>query len=59
MFLNTAKGDGSLFVGAEELVEAWRIFTPVLHEIEASGVQPVIYNFGVRVPKGTDWVRAR
>jgi len=59
MFLNTAKGDGSLFVGAEELVEAWRIFTPVLDEIESSGVQPVVYNFGVRVPAGMDEFSAR
>merc|ERR1719460_3073291 len=27
MFLNAAHGDGSLFVGEGELVEAWRIFT--------------------------------
>jgi len=54
MFLNTARGDGSLFVGSEELVEAWRIFTPLLHEIDASQVQPVVYPFGVRAPDGMD-----
>jgi len=54
MFLNTAKGDGSLFVGSQELVEAWRIFTPLLDEIDASGVQPVVYPFGVRAPEGMD-----
>ena len=35
MFLNAAKGDNALFVGSEELVEAWRIFTPLLHTIDA------------------------
>lgn len=48
------RGDGSLFVGSEELVEAWRIFTPLLHEIDASQVQPVVYPFGVRAPDGMD-----
>ena len=27
MFFNAARGDGSLFVGEDELIEAWRIFT--------------------------------
>jgi len=54
MFLNTFKGDGSLFVGSGELTEAWRIFTPLLNEIETKKPQPVIYPFGVRVPAGCD-----
>merc|ERR1719498_976870 len=39
MILNTALGDQSLFVSSEELVEAWRIFTPLLHEIDAQKPQ--------------------
>lgn len=35
-------------------MEAWRIFTPLLDEIDASGVQPVVYPFGVRAPEGMD-----
>jgi len=54
MFLNTAKGDRSLFVGSQELVEAWRIFTPLLHDIDAKKPQPVLYPFGVRFPEGMD-----
>jgi glucose-6-phosphate 1-dehydrogenase len=54
MFLNTAKGDRSLFVGSDELVEAWRIFTPLLQEIDSRKPQPVRYKFGVRVPRGMD-----
>ena len=34
MFLNAALGDQSLFVSADELVEMWRIFTPLLHQID-------------------------
>ena len=33
MFLNAARGDQALFVSAAELVEAWRIFTPLLHQV--------------------------
>lgn len=54
MFLNTAKGDRSLFVGRQELVEAWRIFTPLLHDIDAKKPQPVLYPFGVCFPEGMD-----
>merc|ERR1719213_186127 len=54
MFLNTARGDQALFVSAPELVEAWRIFTPLLHEIDEKKPQPVIYPFGARVPPGMD-----
>jgi len=54
MFLNTAKGDQSLFVGNQELTEAWRIFTPLLDEIDKKKPQPVLYPFGSRVPPGMD-----
>ena len=37
MLLFGARGDNSLFVGAGELVEAWRVFTPMLHAIDAGG----------------------
>jgi len=54
MFLNAAKGDKSLFVGNEELVGAWRIFTPLLTQIDTSKPAPVPYPFGSRVPDGMD-----
>lgn len=54
MFLNTFLGDGSLFVGSGELTEAWRIFTPLLQEIDSKKPQPVVYPFGARVPAGCD-----
>merc|ERR1712151_276164 len=47
-------GDGSLFVGSDELIEAWRIFTPLLQEIDAKKPSPVVYPFGSRVPPGMD-----
>jgi len=52
MFLNSVRGDQSLFVSAAELTEAWRIFTPLLREIESKQPQPVLYPFGVGCPPG-------
>lgn len=39
------------FVRTDELREAWRIFTPLLHEMESKGVQPILYPFGSSGPK--------
>ena len=59
MFLNAAKGDSSLFVSAAELVEAWRIFTPLLHQIDEQKPSVVVYPFGSRFPPGFDeWSKA-
>lgn len=56
MFLNAAKGDGSLFVSSAELVEAWRIFTPVLHQIEQQNPNVVLYPFHSQFPPGfAEW----
>eukprot|EP00939_MAST-03C_sp_MAST-3C-sp1_P000045 g45.t1 len=49
--LNCVRGDRSLFVGADELVEAWRIFTPLLHAMDAAKVKPETYEFGSNAPK--------
>lgn len=42
------------FVRTDELREAWRIFTPVLNEIEAQKVVPLPYFYGSRGPKQAD-----
>lgn len=31
---------------SDELSEAWRIFTPVLHQIENDKVKPILYTYG-------------
>lgn len=48
--------DGSQvnFVRTDELSEAWRIFTPVLHQLEKQQVKPHSYVFGSRGPKEAD-----
>eukprot|EP00940_MAST-03C_sp_MAST-3C-sp2_P001493 g1493.t1 len=50
--LNCVRGDRSLFVGADELTEAWRIFTPLLHAIDDGELKPETYEFGSNAPKG-------
>jgi glucose-6-phosphate 1-dehydrogenase len=33
------------FVRSDELREAWRIFTPLLHQIEKENIQPIPYMY--------------
>ncbi|KAI0241216.1 Glucose-6-phosphate 1-dehydrogenase [Lamellibrachia satsuma] len=42
------------FVRSDELAEAWRIFTPILHQIDAEQPVPIPYEFGSRGPKEAD-----
>lgn len=59
MLLNACQGDQSLFVSSAELVEAWRIFTPLLDQIEQRQTSPVLHPFG-QLPDGyREWVAAR
>ncbi|KAJ8325296.1 Glucose-6-phosphate 1-dehydrogenase [Batrachochytrium dendrobatidis] len=52
LILDALNGDKSNFVRDDELNAAWKIFTPLLHEIEKSKVQPEPYTFGTRGPAG-------
>ena len=54
MLLNAARGDQALSVSAGELVEAWRIFTPLLKRIDETKPQPVVHSFGAPWPEGYD-----
>jgi glucose-6-phosphate 1-dehydrogenase len=40
LMVDILRGDHSNFVRSDELAEAWRIFTPLLHKIEAAHPQP-------------------
>ncbi|CAH3047027.1 unnamed protein product, partial [Porites lobata] len=39
---------------SDELAEAWRIFTPLLHKIEREKIKPIPYKFGSRGPAESD-----
>nr|CAD7405388.1 unnamed protein product [Timema poppensis] len=54
LLLDVFCGSQMHFVRSDELSEAWRIFTPLLHQIEADKVKPIPYVYGSRGPKEAD-----
>lgn len=54
LILDVFAGSQMHFVRSDELAEAWRIFTPVLKEIETFREAPLPYKFGSRGPKQAD-----
>jgi glucose-6-phosphate 1-dehydrogenase len=55
LILDVIRGDHNLFVRADELAAAWRIFTPLLHQIEQQrALKPIKYEFGSRGPPEAD-----
>jgi glucose-6-phosphate 1-dehydrogenase len=46
LILDVFNGSQMHFVRSDELAEAWRIFTPLLHKIEGDKVSPIKYLFG-------------
>lgn len=54
LILDVFCGNQMHFVRSDELREAWRIFTPLLHQIEAAKKQPIPYIYGSRGPSESD-----
>jgi len=54
LILDVFVGSQIHFVRSDELAEAWRIFTPVLHEIDDKKPTPIPYKYGSRGPKEAD-----
>ncbi|XP_025066596.1 glucose-6-phosphate 1-dehydrogenase isoform X1 [Alligator sinensis] len=54
LILDVFCGNQMHFVRSDELREAWRIFTPLLHQIEAEKVKPIPYVYGSRGPPEAD-----
>jgi glucose-6-phosphate 1-dehydrogenase len=54
LIMDALRGDRSNFVRADELENAWRIFTPLLKEIEDRHSIPVEYPYGSRGPASAD-----
>lgn len=46
LILDVFYGSQIHFVRTDELAEAWRIFTPVLHRIEREKPKPIPYIYG-------------
>lgn len=54
LILDVFCGSQMHFVRSDELSEAWRIFTPLLHYIERERPEPIKYVYGSRGPKAAD-----
>eukprot|EP00049_Salpingoeca_infusionum_P010057 m.170384 g.170384 ORF g.170384 m.170384 type:complete len:517 (+) comp14530_c0_seq1:223-1773(+) len=54
LVLEVIHGSALHFVRTDELEEAWRIFTPLLKDIDAGKVEPIKYKFGSRGPAESD-----
>ncbi|KAG1526568.1 hypothetical protein G6F52_002318 [Rhizopus delemar] len=54
LLLDALRGDHSNFVRDDELVAAWEIFTPLLHQIESEKIKPEPYPYGSRGPEKLD-----
>ncbi|KJE92344.1 glucose-6-phosphate 1-dehydrogenase [Capsaspora owczarzaki ATCC 30864] len=54
LILDVLRGDHANFVRSDELDVAWRIFTPMLHELERAKHKPEPYEFGSRGPSSAD-----
>jgi len=59
LILDCFVGSQMHFVRTDELREAWRIFTPLLHHIEQERPQPIPYIYGSRGPKEADELLAK
>ncbi|KZS12751.1 LOW QUALITY PROTEIN: glucose-6-phosphate 1-dehydrogenase [Daphnia magna] len=59
LILDVFCGSQMHFVRSDELAEAWRIFTPLLHQIEEDKMKPVPYKYGSRGPREADDLLAR
>jgi glucose-6-phosphate 1-dehydrogenase len=46
LLLDVIQGNQLNFVRNDELIEAWRIFTPLLHRIEKENIKPIEYEYG-------------
>merc|ERR1719430_1119211 len=59
LLLDVFVGSQVHFVRSDELREAWRIFTPVLHNIEQDKQEPIKYKYGSRGPPEADHQAAK
>eukprot|EP01059_Diplonema_ambulator_P004689 TRINITY_DN14401_c0_g1_i1.p1 TRINITY_DN14401_c0_g1~~TRINITY_DN14401_c0_g1_i1.p1 ORF type:complete len:558 (+),score=137.18 TRINITY_DN14401_c0_g1_i1:87-1760(+) len=54
LIYEAVQGNATNFVRSDELDAAWRIYTPLLKQIEAGSVKSVPYAFGTRGPPEAD-----
>jgi len=59
LIYDVAAGQATNFVRTDELEEAWRIFTPLLHKIDKGEMKSLPYEYGTRGPQEADLLTQR
>ena len=59
LILDVVQGDKRLFIRNDELEAAWKLFTPVLNQIENDNINPELYPYGSRGPIGAHYLASR
>jgi len=59
LLFNVLRGDETDFVAEEELRISWKIFSPLLHELEEKHVAPELYQFGSKGPDSLHYLAAK
>lgn len=54
LILDVIRGDQNLFVRQDELIQSWRLFSPLLEQLDSNGIKPIQYSFGTRGPIESD-----
>ncbi|KAF5181887.1 Glucose-6-phosphate 1-dehydrogenase [Thalictrum thalictroides] len=59
LLLDAMEGERRLFIRSDELDAAWKLFTPVLKELEEKKIAPELYPYGSRGPVGAHYLAAK
>jgi glucose-6-phosphate 1-dehydrogenase len=59
LILDVINGDKRLFIRDDELEAAWKLFTPLLKELEEKQVAPELYPYNSRGPIGSHYLAAK
>lgn len=59
LLLDAIEGERRLFIRSDELVAAWKLFTPLLNELEEKKIVPELYPYGSRGPVGAHYLAAK
>ena len=59
LIFDVINGDKRLFIRNDELEAAWKLFTPLLAELERTHRQPELYAHGSRGPEGAAYLAAK
>ena len=59
LILDVTNGDKRMFIRNDEIETAWKLFDPLLQELEASKRAPEAYQYGSRGPEGATALAAK